>query len=176
MKPIIFLDRDGTLNKDYGYVHSLKNFEWMPGVIESLRALTSLGYELVIVSNQSGIAREMFSWNDLLKLESWMISNLKGAGIDVLGFWYCPHHPDYTGICHCRKPSARLLNLALEKYDGDVKSSWMVGDTLGDLRAARAAGLQAAGVLTGKDPSSIQNGEYSLFANLEDFVRYLKKV
>ncbi len=174
MKPIIFLDRDGTLNRDFGYVSSPNEFEWIPGVIESMRSLTSLGYDLVIVSNQSGIARQKYKWLDLLYLERWMHQSLKHAGVDILGYWYCPHHPDYTGRCLCRKPSARLLNLALEKYAAEEKDCWMVGDSLRDLRAGKAAGVRSAGILTGKAPDDLRQSEFPLFNTLDQFVDFLR--
>ncbi len=176
MKPIIFVDRDGTLNKDTGYVHLSGDFEWIRGVKEALRTMTALGYEIVIVSNQSGIARGMYSWADLLKLENWMNNELWQAGVEILDYWYCGHHPDFDGSCFCRKPSARLLNLALERYEGVESQCWMVGDSVRDLRAGEAAGLRTAGVLTGADPRSLKESGYLVFSNLEVFSHHLKTI
>ena len=176
MKPIVFLDRDGTLNVDTGYVHRPDEFHWVRGAREALRTITALGYDLVIVSNQSGIARGMYSWADLIQLESWMNEELWQAGVEVLDYWYCPHHPEFDGSCFCRKPSARLLNIAIEKYGAEEKQCWMVGDALRDLRAGEAAGVRVAGVLTGQNPREIKDSGYPTFSSLEAFSHHLKSL
>ena len=107
MKKAIFLDRDGTLNIDHGYVYKIEDFQFIEGSIDALKALKELGYLLVLVTNQSGIARGYFSEEQFLQLTEWMDWSLADRGIDLDGIYYCPHHPEgkgeYKEDCACRK-------------------------------------------------------------------------
>ena len=114
--PAIFLDRDGTINVDHGYVHEIDNFEFIDGVIDAMRELKEMGYALVLVTNQSGIARGKFTEAQFETLTEWMDWSLADRGVDLDGIYYCPHHPqgaveEYRQTCDCRKPhpGSRLL-------------------------------------------------------------------
>ncbi len=107
--PAIFLDRDGTINVDHGYVHEIDEFEFIEGVIDAMRQLKEMGYALVVVTNQSGIARGKFTEAQFETLTEWMDWSLADRGVDLDGIYYCPHHPQgtveaYRQTCDCRKP------------------------------------------------------------------------
>ena len=136
----IFLDRDGTLNRDTGYVHRKEDWHWLPGVVEALRRFRAAGYLLVVVSNQSGLARGMFSVEDLHALEEWINADLAGHGAGIDAWYYCPHLPEATGPCTCRKPEPGLILQAAAELHIDLARSWMVGDRVRDVQAGLAAG------------------------------------
>lgn len=144
--PAIFLDRDGTINVDHGYVYEIDNFEFIDGVIEACLKLKEMGFALVIVSNQSGIARGKFTEDQFMQLTEWMDWSFADRGIDLDGIYYCPHHPtegkgDYRKECDCRKPMPGMLLSAKEHLNIDMAASYIVGDKIDDLRAGAAAGV-----------------------------------
>ena len=134
----IFLDRDGTINVDKGYVYKIEDFEFIPGAIEALRMLQNKGYLLIVITNQSGIARGYYSESDFQKLNSYMVSELKKEGVVISDVLYCPHLPDapiaaYRKDCDCRKPKLGLFEKAIQKWDIDLSKSYAVGDKERDL-------------------------------------------
>lgn len=143
MNKAIFLDRDGTLNIDYGYVHEIDNFKFIDGTIDALRELKKMGYMLVLVTNQSGIARGYFSENQFLQLTEWMDWSLAEQDVDLDGIYYCPHHPEgkgeYKEDCDCRKPKSGMLLQAIKELKIDPTQSIMVGDKVEDLKAGIGA-------------------------------------
>lgn len=144
--PAIFLDRDGTINRDHGYVHEIDDFQFIDGVIEALRELKNRGFLLVVVTNQSGIARGKFTENQFMQLTEWMDWSLADQGVDLDGIYYCPHHPDgsvveFKQVCDCRKPAAGMLTSAQEYLHIDMGASYMVGDKYEDMQAGQAAGV-----------------------------------
>lgn len=163
MNKAIFLDRDGTLNVDHGYVHQIDDFHFIDGTIQTLRQLKQMGYLLVVVTNQSGIARGYFSEQQFLQLTEWMDWSLAEQGVDLDGIYYCPHHPkgqgEYQKTCDCRKPRAGMLMEAIKALKIDPRLSIMVGDKLEDLQAGINAGIPTnILVKTGKplSPSACQ--------------------
>lgn len=142
----VFLDRDGTINIDHGYVHQIDDFQFIDGVIEAMLALKRQGYLLVLVTNQSGIARGYFSEDQFLQLTEWFDWSLADRGVDFDGIYYCPHHPEgqgeYREVCDCRKPNAGMFLQAIEALNIDPAQSVMVGDKLEDLLAAEKAGVK----------------------------------
>lgn len=129
----IFLDRDGTINIDHGYVSEIDNFEFIEGVIEAMAELKAMGYALVLVTNQSGIGRGYYSEDQFLHLTEWMDWSLADRGVDLDGIYYCPHHPDaiieeYKKECDCRKPATGMFMDAKAQLNIDMASSYMVGD------------------------------------------------
>ena len=143
MNKAIFLDRDGTLNIDYGYVHEIDNFKFIDGAIDALRELKKMGYMLVLVTNQSGIARGYFSEEQFLQLTEWMDWSLAEQDVDLDGIYYCPHHPEgkgeYKEDCDCRKPKSGMLLQAIKELKIDPTQSIMVGDKVEDLKAGIGA-------------------------------------
>ncbi|MEG6503777.1 D-glycero-alpha-D-manno-heptose-1,7-bisphosphate 7-phosphatase, partial [Desulfovibrio sp. 1214_IL3152] len=128
LRRAIFLDRDGTLNRDTGYVHRKEDWQWLPGVPEALKRLRAVGYVLVVVSNQSGIARGMFDHDALKRLEEWINADLAAKNAAIDAWYYCPHLPEITGPCQCRKPEPGLILQAARDLHIDLADSWMIGD------------------------------------------------
>lgn len=145
-KPAVFLDRDGVINVDHGYVHDEHDFEFIDGVFEATKKLQAMGYMLVLVTNQSGIARGKFSEDRFLSLTQWMDWNFVDNGVEFDGIYYCPHHAEhglgkYKEDCDCRKPKPGMFISARDFLKIDMANSVMVGDKAEDLMAAAAAGV-----------------------------------
>jgi D-glycero-D-manno-heptose 1,7-bisphosphate phosphatase len=142
-----FLDRDGVINVDHGYVITPKEFEFLPGVPEALGQLQAAGYLLCIVSNQSGIGRGLYTEADLLALNQYIADCLMDiAGVRVAAFYHCPHHPTeargaFLRQCECRKPSPGMILQAISEHNIDPGRSILVGDKASDIEAGRAAGV-----------------------------------
>lgn len=144
--PAIFLDRDGTVNVDHGYVHEIDDFQFIDGVIEAMQELKKMGYALVLVTNQSGIARGMYSEDQFMQLTEWMDWSLADRDVDLDGIYYCPHHPEaavesYRQQCDCRKPQPGMLLSAMKELNIDMAASYMVGDKIDDIQAGKTAGV-----------------------------------
>ncbi|MEN4980227.1 D-glycero-beta-D-manno-heptose 1,7-bisphosphate 7-phosphatase [Erwinia billingiae] len=144
--PAIFLDRDGTINEDHGYVHEIDNFQFIDGAIEAMQELKKMGYALVMVTNQSGIARGIFSEDTFMQLTEWMDWSLADRDVDLDGIYFCPHHPEgvieeYRQQCDCRKPEPGMLLSAQKELNIDMAASYMVGDKIDDMLAGKAAGV-----------------------------------
>ena len=151
----VFLDRDGTLVRDPGYLHDPALVELLPGVVEGLRALARAGWPLVVVSNQSGIARGLFGPAAFHAVTARLEELLAPHGVRFAGVYYCPHHPDFTGPCRCRKPGVELFERAARELGLDLRRSWFVGDMLKD--AEPAARLGGRGILLGiPEPADAQ--------------------
>ncbi|EIJ67346.1 D-glycero-beta-D-manno-heptose 1,7-bisphosphate 7-phosphatase [Pasteurella bettyae] len=146
MKKAIFLDRDGTINIDHGYVYQIDDFEFIEGSIEALKELKQMGYLLVLVTNQSGIARGYYSEEQFLTLTEWMDWSLADREVDFDGIYYCPHHPEgkgeYRQVCDCRKPQPGMLLQAIKDLKIDPSQSFMVGDKIEDLQAGNSAHIK----------------------------------
>ncbi len=137
MTKAVFLDRDGTINEDKDYLYRIEDFRFMPGVIEGLRLLQRAGYLLIIITNQSGIARGYYTEEDFFHLNHWMLKELGNKGIAIKKVYYCPHHPDaviskYRKLCICRKPSVGLFRQAVKDFDIDLSNSIAIGDKIRD--------------------------------------------
>ncbi len=137
MKKAIFLDRDGTINIDKGYLYKIDDFEFIPGVIDGLKLLTDAGFVIVIITNQSGIARGMYSEQDLIILNTWLSHYLHENGVSIGGIYYCPHHPNgviskYRKQCDCRKPGLELYYTAVRELNINLDESYAIGDKLHD--------------------------------------------
>ena len=137
-----FLDRDGVINEDFGYVGKIENFEFKEGIFDLLRLLQNLGFTLFVVTNQSGIARGYYTENDFFKLTEWMKKELLKQGVEIKEVRYCPHHPEITGECDCRKPKPGMILDLAKKYKIDLKNSIMIGDSNRDIEAAKRAGIK----------------------------------
>jgi len=133
----VFLDRDGTLVEDPGYLHEPAAVRLLPGVADGLRRLAAAGWPLVIVSNQSGIARGLFG-PEAFPAVNRRVEEL--AGVRFAGAYHCPHHPDFTGPCECRKPALKLFRDAATDLGLDLARSWFVGNRVGDVEPAAALG------------------------------------
>ncbi|RRS31261.1 MAG: hypothetical protein P794_04225 [Epsilonproteobacteria bacterium (ex Lamellibrachia satsuma)] len=133
----LFIDRDGIINIDHGYTYKIGSFEFMPGIFDLLSLFQSKGYQIFIITNQSGIGRGYYTLDDFEKLTDWMIKELKQKGIFIEKVFYCPHSPEEK--CSCRKPNIGMVEQALEEFDIDLKHSWMIGDKQSDIDLAHHA-------------------------------------
>lgn len=140
MKKAVFLDRDGTINVDYGYVSKVEKFVILPGAIEGLKKMRGMNYLLIIISNQSGIGRGYYSIPDYEKVMETMHQQLGLHGITLDDCFYCPHSPESN--CSCRKPGTKMIEEAVRKWDVNVKESFFIGDKESDIKAGKKSGLK----------------------------------
>lgn len=149
-KSAIFLDRDGTINVEKDYLINPEDFVLIDGVGTALRRLHDAGYLLIVVTNQSGVARGYFTVAEIDALHSHLQSDLAPFGVQIDAFYLCPHHPDHgTGPCDCRKGSPGMLLQAAHDYQLDLAASWMIGDKRSDIEAGARAGCRSILVRTG---------------------------
>lgn len=143
----IFLDRDGVINIDQGYVHKKQNFRWVEGAIDAIRRFNELGYLVLVVTNQGGIARAFYPEQDVLDLHVWLQNELKQQGAHIDRFYYCPHHvdgvlPEHSYVCDCRKPKPGMILAAAKEWQVDLSQSFLIGDKPSDMSAADNAGVK----------------------------------
>ena len=182
MKKAIFLDRDGTINVEKDYIYKSEDLVFEEGSIEALKTFKNLGYILIVVSNQSGIARGYFTEEDLNIFNNNMNEILKKNGVEITEFYCCPHHPDgigeYKKVCECRKPNNKMIEDAIKKYNIDREKSYMIGDKTSDIGAGLKSNLKTVLVKTGyglKDMEKIDKNETLVCENLKDFSEILKR-
>ena len=154
----VFLDRDGVINVDRGYVSRWSDFEFLPGVVDALGDLSELGYRLIIVTNQSGIGRGYYTEGDFALLSTQLIDYLKEAGVNLTAIYHCPHHPTeaqggFRQVCACRKPAPGMLLRGIEDWNLDPERCVLVGDKPSDIAAGAAAGIGKLFQVTAGDPS-----------------------
>lgn len=142
----LFLDRDGVINVNHGYVHSPERTDWVPGIFELVAAARVAGYLPVVVTNQAGIGRGYYSEGQFLEYTAWLHREFARRGAGLLATYWCPHHPeagqgDYKVECGCRKPHPGMLLAAVADFALDAQASLLVGDSSSDMDAARAAGV-----------------------------------
>lgn len=148
-RPAAFLDRDGIINHDTGYVWHPDNYKWMEGSGRAIKRLNDLGYYVFVVTNQAGVARGLYSTDDIDRLHQYINNTLKRSGAHIDAFYYCPHHPDfgdgeYRQRCTCRKPNPGMMLRAMQEWPVDLSRSFMIGDKNTDMEAARAANIPAS--------------------------------
>ena len=136
----IFLDRDGVVNKEKKYLFKIKDFEFITGIFSSCQYFNRLGYEIIIVTNQSGISRDYYSEGDYKIITNWMVEQFKDNNINILDVFHCPHSPEFD--CNCRKPKPGMFIEAKNKHGIDMEKSWMIGDSERDIQAANLAGIK----------------------------------
>ncbi len=153
-RPAVFMDRDGTVNEQMGYINHLDRFVLLPGVADAIRLLNEAGLLSIIVSNQSGVARGYFPVELVHQVHHKMTHFLKERGAALDGIYFCPHYPNgsvapYGVTCDCRKPSTGLIQQAETAFDIDMENSWVIGDRCSDIKMAERAGLKGVLVKTG---------------------------
>lgn len=153
MNKALFLDRDGVINADKGHVYLREQFEFIPGIFDLCRRYASEGYLIIIITNQAGIAKEIFSEEDFCDLTSWMLERFSSEGVTISKVYYCPHHPETTGICECRKPAPGMILQAIKGFDLDISQCVLIGDKETDLEAGRRAGIPELNLLMFDPPT-----------------------
>lgn len=147
MNKALFLDRDGIINVDHGYVYQKENFEFVEGIFDVCLDAQKKGYMLIVITNQSGIGRGKYSVEQFKQLSNWMTEQFKAKNIVIADVYFCPHHPtnatsEYLKVCTCRKPQPGLILKAAEKYQIALSESVFIGDKVSDMKAAIAAGIK----------------------------------
>ena len=164
-----FLDRDGTLVRDPGYVHRVEDYQLLDGVVEGLTLLRDAGYRFAILTNQSGIGRGHFSEADFERFQQHLVRDLESRGIRIDRTFHCPHAPEQG--CACRKPRAGMLEQAARELDADLPHSWMLGDSDADVGLARNGDIGMVRIqpeTEGADPSGVP-----VFPDLLAAARYI---
>jgi D-glycero-D-manno-heptose 1,7-bisphosphate phosphatase len=165
----VFVDRDGTINVDVDFLSSPSQLQLIPRSAKAIKALNDLGVPVIVITNQSGIARGLYSEDDLRRVHSAMDEMLKQYGATITAYYYCPHHPTdgiapYVKDCECRKPKPGMLLRAKKKFGFNLKRSSIVGDKLVDVQAGKSVGAVAIQVATGYGTK-----EKDLCADIRDY-------
>lgn len=174
MRKAVFFDRDGTINVDRHYLYQIKDFEFLPGVPQALGELRRMGYLLILITNQSGIARGYYTVEHIQTLHMHMQNELQKFDAQFDDIFFCPHHPEgiisqYALDCSCRKPGSLMFLQAIEKYDITPEISIAVGDKERDLIPAQQLGMKCIKI------SSEKNSDWITCRTWEDVMRYIKK-
>lgn len=141
MKKAFFLDRDGVINVEKEYLYKIEDFEFIDGVFDTCKYFQDQEYIIIVVTNQSGISRGKYSEEDFNILTSWMCEEFKKQSINISKVYHCPHHPEFSGQCDCRKPEPGMLLQAAKEFGIDMKNSIFVGDKNSDIKAGLTAGI-----------------------------------
>ncbi len=158
----IFLDRDGTINEEVGYLDSLEKLRIIPAAFEAIRLINLGGMKAVVITNQAGIAKGLFTEAFVQQTHTYLQAQFQQKGAKIDAFYYCPHHPTdggppYQQICNCRKPAPGLFLQAARDMDIDLTASYMIGDRYRDMEAARGAGVKGVLVKTGYGTDILTN-------------------
>lgn len=175
-RPAVFLDRDGVLTEERGYVTSVEELYIFPFVEVCVRQIHEKGYYAIVITNQSGVARGLFSEDELLKMNDYL---MRQTGVDAV--YYCPHHPEgsvekYRKVCRCRKPKIGMFQEACRKFDIDLAKSYMVGDRAGDIIAGQNVGVKTILVGSGYGTAKLEEKVEANYicSDLRDVVKLLK--
>jgi D-glycero-D-manno-heptose 1,7-bisphosphate phosphatase len=179
----VFLDRDGTIVEDIGYLNSPEQLKFIPGSIEAIKKLNEAGYKVVVITNQAGVARGLITEDMLQTIDKTLHKWILNGGAHLDGIYYCPHHPDhgvypYKQVCECRKPHPGLLKRAHRDLEIDLARSFMIGDKATDVEAGKRAGTKTVFVRSGrgKEEEKKIDGEPNHIAkDLSDAVNWLLK-
>ncbi len=169
----IFLDRDGVINKEVNYLHKIEDFEFIDEVFETCFYLKNLGFEIIVVTNQSGISRGYYSENDFHVINNWMISQFNENNINILDVFFCPHSNESN--CECRKPKPGMLINAKNKHNINMQESWMIGDSERDITAAYLAGITNTILVRSGHKINEKNSKAKFYLNSIKEIRNLVK-
>ncbi|NQU88406.1 MAG: HAD family hydrolase [Mariniphaga sp.] len=131
----LFLDRDGVINIETNYVFKISDFIFIPEIFKIIKKYQDKGFLIFVITNQAGIARNYYTEKDVIKLNNWMVEKFREKGIIINEVYFCPHHPDFTGECECRKPKPGMILEAIKKYNIDPAKSVLIGDKESDIMA-----------------------------------------
>lgn len=141
MNKALFLDRDGVINIDKRHLYLKEEFVFTTGIFDLCKKYLEAGYIILVITNQAGIAKGLFTKEDFLKLTDWMIGQFLNNGVIISKVYYCPHHPDITGFCECRKPNPGMILQAIKEFNLDISECVLIGDMESDIEAGRKAGI-----------------------------------
>jgi D-glycero-D-manno-heptose 1,7-bisphosphate phosphatase len=183
MQPAVFLDRDGTIIEDVGYVSTPAQLRFIPGSIESIRMLNDAGYKVIVITNQSGVARGILSEDMLQTIDKIIRKQILSGGGHIDDIYYCPHHPEhgvypYRQACECRKPHPGLIKKATAEHALDLSASFLVGDKSSDMETGKHAGIKTILVETGygsKEKEVLKEHPDHFAKNLADAVKWILK-
>jgi len=142
MNKALFLDRDGVINEEIHYLHKVEDFVFIEGIFEICNFYIQHGFIIIVITNQAGISKGYYGEEDFAFLTNWMVEEFQMRGIEIKKVFYCPHHPDYTGDCDCRKPKPGMILLARDEFNLNLKNSILIGDKLSDLEAGINSGIE----------------------------------
>ncbi len=170
--PAVFLDRDGTVNRQVEYLSEPEQLELISGASQGIKMLRDAGFRIIVVTNQSGVARGFFDEERVNNINSTLAQMLEDKGAIVDAWYYCPHHPSaghgkYRMDCSCRKPAPGMVEQACREYGLDMSASFMVGDTLSDMKLAWNCGMRAVLVKTGHGTDELCRMESGLISRLD---------
>lgn len=171
----LFLDRDGVINHDYGYVHRPDNFHFLDGIFAVCQLASSKGYKIIIVTNQSGIARGFYKMDDFLLLNDWMIAQFNKHNISIHATYFCPHHSEgivseFRAKCDCRKPEIGLFLRAKKDHNIDIVNSIIIGDKETDILAGKKAGIRTRILLSSEQKTVNENVSFHCL-NYEELLK-----
>ena len=165
----LFLDRDGIINVDHGYVSKIEDFEFVEAIFDLVKLFTDSEYMIFVVTNQSGIGRGYYREEDFTVLTEWMVKKFGDENIKIEEVYYCPHSPEEK--CHCRKPETGMIEQTLKQYSIDLEHSWMIGDKQSDIDLATNAGIGFSIAIGSKN---IKHTDYA-FKTIRECKSYLEK-
>lgn len=143
MNKAAFFDRDGTINVDINYLYKIEDFRFIDGMPQFIKKFNDWNYKVIVVTNQAGIARGYYTEEDMHKLHRYINSELNKIGANIDAFYFCPHHPDITGKCNCRKPKSGMIKQAISDFDIDVDKSVLFGDKVWDIKAGESCNIKS---------------------------------
>ena len=141
MQKAIFLDRDGVINKDKNHLYKTSDFELTEGIVDLLKKYMKQQYLIIVITNQSGIAKGLYTEKDFSEFTYWMCNYMEALGVHITKVYHCPHHPNVTGPCFCRKPNTGMIMQAKEEFNIDLSQSILIGDQSTDIEAGINAGI-----------------------------------
>ena len=155
MNKAIFLDRDGIINVEIGdYIKRFEDFTLIPHLGEALSILKSKGYIFVVITNQGGLAKNLYSTEELDKMHDYLVEEMQKFDVKFEEIYYCPHHPDYNGKCLCRKPGSQMIEKAIARFNIDPSQSYFIGDKQRDVDSGAAVGVK--GILVESNPDLLK--------------------
>ena len=154
MSKAIFLDRDGTIIEEMGYINHFSRIKPLPEAVKAIKLLKKLGFKIIVITNQAGVAKGYFNERQLVEMNNWMLELFEKKGASIDGLYYCPHHPEgkieqYRIDCHCRKPKPGMVKKAVVEFGIDLTKSFIIGDRLSDIALAKSLRMFSIFVLTG---------------------------